>query len=103
MCFEKNLNTVKVMKWARLTQDHRFLQRVHAQYIPSLWGLTHEAVPDSCCGIIEKIPISMWQCNFLLFLYESNAAWVNHPLSSNHYLHKYFFHFHKSQKCWINQ
>ena len=25
------------MKWARLTRDHRFLQMMHALYIPSLW------------------------------------------------------------------
>ena len=27
---------MKVMKWARLTQDHRFLQTMHALYITSL-------------------------------------------------------------------
>ena len=33
----KNENIVKVMKWAMLTWDHRFLQMMHALYIPSLW------------------------------------------------------------------
>ena len=28
------------MEWARLYLDHRFLQMMHAQYIPSLWFIT---------------------------------------------------------------
>ena len=37
VCAFKKSKNKWVMKWARLTWDHRFLQMMHALYIPSLW------------------------------------------------------------------
>ena len=47
----KYQNFVKVMKWDRLTRNHRFLQIIRTLYIPSLWlkHFYHRNLVDMFC------------------------------------------------------
>ena len=50
----KNQNILKVMKWARLTWDHRFLQTMHALYSISLYFISL-----SLCVILSENVVSI--------------------------------------------
>lgn len=51
----KNKKNSWVLKWARLTRDHRFLWTRHTLYIPSLWGQS-QCVVKTLVSLETSVP-----------------------------------------------